>query len=114
MPPSTSAYPPATQRLRQTAARTSPGSLALAACSTRLQALIDAAAPGPVVSVPACRYTEPVAVTRPVTLADHPRGRTVEVSNPAHRIVGAADKEISYSALYSNGSSNRGAYNRYW
>ncbi len=43
-----------------------------AACATTLQALVDAAAPGATVSVPACVYRETVTVTKPLTLAAQP------------------------------------------
>jgi nitrous oxidase accessory protein NosD len=41
-------------------------------CTTSLQALVDAAAPGSVVSAPACVYRETVSINKPLTLRGEP------------------------------------------
>jgi hypothetical protein len=42
------------------------------ACATTIQALVDAAAPGATVSVPACTYRETVRIGKPLTLVGEP------------------------------------------
>jgi nitrous oxidase accessory protein NosD len=67
--------------------------LAATTCSLSLQSLVDAAAPGAVVSVPACMYRETVTINKPLTLDGRP---------------GA---EIRGSDVWSSGWKKRG---RYW
>ncbi len=67
--------------------------LAATTCSLSLQSLVDAAAPGAVVTVPACMYRETVTINKPLTLDGQP---------------GA---EIRGSDVWSSGWKKRG---RYW
>ncbi len=66
--------------------------LAATPCSLSLQSLVDAAAPGAVVSIPACIYRETVTINKPLTLDGQP---------------GA---EIRGSDIWSSGWKKRGKY----
>lgn len=70
--PSLASAPPASRPLSSGQMLARSGAAASSVCGGPLQAMVDAAAPGSVVSVPACVYRETVTVTKPLTLAAEP------------------------------------------
>lgn len=84
-------------------------------CTTRLQQLVQAAAPGSTLDVPACIYRETVVVDRPLTLRGHP-GTEVRGSDiwTAWKAQGGYWEQGPVPDLQSSGQCRPGTERCHW